>query len=213
MIRSTEAVIASVVMLGSIIYLFNVPSTESKDGAEQYIKSVLESYADVGQFLAISDPYNLKLLIGAAIPRGYNQKIDFNYYRQYHSLTGIGYAPSEFYIMLPNEGKLTLPDSELKSNWYRSVFRITNTGVDSVIGDTSISASLFKQDVDDNGILDSVDIESIRVFSNEGELKTTLSTYEDYPDRVVVGLTVSIDISGEESENIYIYYLQGDDYE
>ena len=213
MIRSTEAVIASVIMLSSIIYLFNVPSTESKDAAEQYIKSLLESYAEVGQFLSVSDPYNLKLLIGAAIPRGYNQKIDFNYYRRYHSLTGVGYAPVEFYVMLPSEGKLTLPDSELKSNWYRSVFRITNTGTDAVVGETSISASLFKQDVDDNGVLDSIDIESIRVFSDEGELVTTLETYEDYPDRVVVGLTTSIDILGSEAENLYIYYLQGDDYE
>jgi hypothetical protein len=213
MIRSTEAVIASVLMLGSIVYLFNVPSTESKDAAEQYVKSVLGSYGDVASFLAVSDPYNLKLLVEASMPRGYNQKIDFNYYRRYHSLTGIGYAPQEFYILLPNKGRLTLPDSEIKSNWYRSVFRITNTDSSPIIGETSVTASLFKQDVDGNGILDSIDIQSIRVFSDEGELTSELKNYDDYVDRVVVGLDVVIDIEGGESENLYIYYLQGDDYE
>jgi len=213
LIRSTEAVIASVVMLGTIIYLFNVPSTQSKDAAEQYIKSVLDSYADVGKLLAVSDPYNLKLLISAAIPRGYNEKIDFNYYRRENIYTGVGEASVEFYFLLPNEGKLTLPDSETKSNWYRSIFRITNSGDTPITGETSLSASLFKQDLEDNGIPDPIDITSIRVFTDEGELPTTLTSYEDYFDRMIVSLKVDVNVDGGESKNIYIYYLLGDDYE
>lgn len=200
-------------MLGTIIYLFNVPATQSKDAAEQYIKSVLDSYADVGKLLAVSDPYNLKLLVSAAIPRGYNEKLDFNYYRREDIYTGVGQAPVEFYFLLPSEGRLTLPDSETKSNWYRSVFRITNSGDTPITGETSLSASLFKQDLGGNGIPDPIDITSIRVFTDEGELPATLTSYDDYFDRTVVSLKVDVNVDGGESENIYIYYILGDDYE
>ena len=213
MIRSTEAVMASVIMLGSIIYLFNVPPTESKDASEQYIRSVLESYSEIGRFLATSDPYNLKLLIEAAMPRGYNQKITFNYYRKYEALTGIGDAPVEFYFMLPSGGKLTIPDSETKSNWYRSIFRITNSGSEALGGETSFSASLYKQDIDGNGLSDPIDKDSIMVFTKEGQLNSTITSYDDYVDRMVVGITADINVEPGEVENLYVYYLLGDDYE
>jgi len=213
MIRSTEAVIAGVVMLGSIIYLFNVPSVETEDPSKQYIRSLLDSYSEVARVLATKDPYNLKLLIGAAMPRGYNQKIDINYYKKLQVLTGIGSAPVEEYMLLPSEGTVSLADSELKSNWYRSVFRITNTGTESITGGTSITASLYKQDIDDNGIADPIDLDSIRVFTDEGELNSSLTSYEDYYDRTVVSLSVDVELEGGETENLYIYYLMGDDYE
>ncbi len=213
MIRSTEAVIAGVIMLGSILYLFNVPSVETGDPAKQYIRSLLDSYSEVVRVLATKDPYNLKLLIGAAMPRGYNQKIDINYYRKLQVLTGIGSAPTEGYMLLPSEGTVNLADSELKSNWYRSVFRITNTGTESITGGTSITASLYKQDIDDNGVADPIDLDSIRVFTDEGELNSSLTSYEDYYDRTVVSLSVDVKLEGGETENLYIYYLMGDDYE
>ena len=57
MIRSTEAVIASVLMLGSLVYLFNVPETVSTDPAEQYIRSVLGSYTEVAKVLGAPIEY------------------------------------------------------------------------------------------------------------------------------------------------------------
>lgn len=213
MIRSTEAVIASVVMLGSIIYLFNVPATEAKDSGEQYIRSVLGSYSDLARTLATRDPYNLKLLLEASMPRGYSQKIAINYYRQLITLTGIGEAPVEFYMLLPAEGKLSAYNSELKSNWYRSVFQVTNTGSDPLSGPTSVSASLYKQDLNNDNMTDFLDPASIRVFTDEGELNASLTRYDDYYNRTVVGLSVDIRLDGGETENLYIYYLLGDDYE
>lgn len=213
MIRSTEAVIASVLMLGSILYLFSVPATESKDPSEQYIRSVLGSYSDVARALATKDPYNLKLLIEAAMPRGYNQRITINYYRKLITLTGIGSAPIETYILLPSEGVTNLVNSETKSNWYRSLFRITNTGSESLGGETSFSASLYKQDINDDGLSDPLDINSIRVFTDEGELNASVDSYEDYYDRTVVGMTAEVNLAGGEAENLYIYYILGDDYE
>ncbi|TRO61961.1 hypothetical protein E2P64_00295 [Candidatus Bathyarchaeota archaeon] len=213
MIRSTEAVIASVLMLGSILYLFSVPATESKDPAEQYIRSVLGSYTEVIKVLATRDPYNLKLLLEAAMPRGYNQRITINYYRKLITLTGIGSAPVETYLLLPTEGVTNLANSETKSNWYRSLFRITNTGTETISGETSFSASLYKQDINGDGLSDPIDINSVRVFTDEGELNASLNSYEDYYDRTLVGITAEVELAGGETENLYVYYLQGDDYE
>jgi hypothetical protein len=212
-IRSTEAVIASVVMLGSIIYLFSVPATESNDPAEQYIRSVLGSYTSVAKVLATKDPYTLKLLLEAAMPRGYNQRITFNYYRKLITLTGVGSAPVETYLLLPAEGVTNLVNSETKSNWYRSLFRITNTGSEAISGEMSFSASLYKQDINGDGLSDPIDINSIRVFTDEGELNASLNSHEDYYDRAVVGMSADVSLSGGETENLYIYYLLGDDYE
>ena len=115
------------------------------------------------------DPYNLKLLIEASMPRGYNQRITMNYFKRIITETGIGEAPVEFYMLLPAEGRISVPNSETKTNWYRSVFRMTNTGGGDVSGVTSITASLFKQDIDGDGISEPIDRTSIMVFSDEGQ--------------------------------------------
>ena len=213
MIRSTEAVIASVLMLGSLIYLFNVPETEAEDPTEQYIKSVLSSYADIAKFLGVRDPYTLKLIIEAAMPRGYNQKVTFNYFKRLVTFTGIGSAPVESYMILPMEGKTSFSNSEVKSNWYRSIFRITNGGGSSLSGTMAVSASLYKPDVTGDGISDPIDLDSLMVFTDESQLNSSLYKYEDYFNRTVVGMYVGVDLEAGETENLYIYYLVGDDFE
>lgn len=213
MIRSTEAVIASVLMLGSLIYIFNVPTTEADDPTEQHIRSLLGSYSDVAKFLGTTDPYTLKLLIEAAMPRGYNQKITFNYFKRLITFTGIGSAPTENYMIIPMEGKTSFANSEVKSNWYRSIFQITNTGSSSITGQTSVSASLYKPDVTGDSLSDPLDLDSLMVFTDEGQLNSSIYTYEDYFNRTVVGLYVDIALDAGETENLYIYYLVGDDYE
>ena len=213
MIRSMEAVISSALLLGTIIYLFNVPATLSKDPMEQYVKGLTDSYSKTIQNLVTKDPASIELLMDKSMPNGYAQRTRFNYYRKYSVFTGLDGAPVEVYTLLPSEGSLSLENSEIKSNWYRSVFKITNTGSESINGQTSISASLYKQDVDNNGLTDPIDRDSIRVFSDEGELNSTITKYEDYYDRAIVGISVDISLGPGEVENIYVYYLLGDDYE
>ncbi len=213
MIRSMEAVIASALMLGTIIYLFNVPSTSGKDPMEPYIKSIMDSYASTAKRLAVRDPYSLVALFDAAMPRGYAQRTKVNFYRKYWVFTGLDGAPVELYNLLPSEGSVSLANAELKSNWYRSVFRITNTGSQKLSGSTSISVSLYKQDVDGNGLPDPIDPSSIRVFTDEGELDVNVTKYEDYYDRAVAGIIVDVSLEPNEAENLYVYYLLGDDYE
>ena len=208
-----EAIIASSVLLGVIIYLFNVPPTQGKDPMQQYIKSLMDSYTDTIKTLSVKDPYSLILLIDSAMPRGYNERVAINYYRKYDFYTGTDGAPVEKYILLPSEGMVASPNSELKSNWYRSVFKIINNGNSPLTGETAISVSLYKQDVDNNGIPDPIDLKSIRVFTDDGELDAQVSHYEDYYDRMVVGLTVNVNLNPGETKNLYVYYIQGDDYE
>ncbi len=213
MIRSAEAVIASVLMLGTVIYLFNVPKTQSNDPIEQYIRSILDSYSDVAKLLGTKDPYTLKLLLDASMPNGYDQRIVINYFKNIISYTGIGSAPNEFYFLLPAQGTSSLPNSEMKSNWFRSVFRIKNSSPEIIKGEKSISASLYKPILIEGGTNLPIDLDSVIVFTDDEKLNSTLTTYEDYYDHTIVGLIVTLDIDAGETKNLYVYYLVGDDYE
>lgn len=213
MIRSTEAVIASVIMLGTIVYLFNVPETKAKDPTEQYIKSVLDSYSDTIKFLALKDPYTLVTLIDASMPNGYSERVVINYFRKYIAFTGTDEVPVENYVLMPSQGKSSLPDSEIKSNWYQSLFRVTNTGSQKISGITSISVSLYKPAPEGSGITYPIDADSIMVFTDDGKLNSTVTRYEDYYDRTIVGLLLDLSAEPGEAKNMYVYYLIGDDYE
>ena len=213
MIRSTEAVIASVIMLGTILYLFNVPETESNDPVEQYIRSVLDSYSEVAKSLGTKDPYTLQLLIEASMPQGYDQRVTINYFKKLMVYTGIGKAPVEFYLLLPAQGQSSLVNSEIKSNWYRSVFRIKNSSPERISGEKSISASLYKPEISEGGINLPIDLTSIMVFTDDGQLNSTVGSYEDYYDHTLVSLSVNLNIDTGETKNIYVYYLTGDDFE
>ena len=211
MIRSAEAVIASVLMLGTVLYLFNVPRTGNNDPIEQYLRSIMDSYSDVAKLLGTKDPYTLNLLLDASMPNGYDQRIIISYFKKIISFTGIGSVPNEFYFLLPAQGTSSLPDSEMKSNWFRSVFRIKNSSPERIKGEKSISASLYKPILIEGGINLPIDLNSVMVFTDDGKLNSTLSTYEDYYDHTIVSLTVTLNIDAGETKNLYVYYLVGDD--
>jgi hypothetical protein len=51
------------------------------------------------------------------------------------------------------------------------------------------------------------------VFTDDGKVNSTVTRYEDYYDRMIIGLSLGVSIDAGETKNMYVYYLTGDDFE
>jgi len=216
LLRSTEAIVASMIILGTISTFFNMPAVNTADPVEGYLSSVLEAYEGLISTLAVSDPYSLKLLLESVIPLGYNMRVQINYYTALYAVTGTSArVPYETYLLLPTEAKTGLSYSGMESNWYRSVFTIENSGSSKLENATmEISVSLYVPDLDSDGFPEPVDLDSIMVFTENGLVKSSLLSYEFNGEKFTIGLRVNVGgIEAGQIKRLYVYYLVGDDYE
>lgn len=216
MLKSTEAVIAGMLVLSVIIALFQVPGIKTNDPIESYLNSVLEAYQDTIETLITTNPYSLRILISSVIPLGYSSRIQINYFTKLKSRTGTSEdVPYETYMMLPTEAKFSLGDYGVESNWFHSVFTIENSGSKDLENQTmDLTISLILPDLNSDGIVEPVDLASIQVFTQDGKVPSELKTYEFKGDRFVVNLEVEVGgIIAKETKLLYVYYLVGDDYE
>jgi hypothetical protein len=90
---------------------------------------------------------------------------------------------------------------------------VTNTGSRKITGTTSVSVSLYKPAPEGSGITYPIDISSVTAFTDDGKLNSTVTKYEDYYDRTIVGLSLDLSVEPGETKNLYVLYLTGDDFE
>jgi len=215
-LRSTEAIMAGLLLIFTLNVLFKIPEIEVGDPVEQYADSLLDAYSQISKDLVFEDPYSLMLLLDSALPYAYSEKTTVTIYKTIELLSRSGYTlPFETYEVLPTEASISLTNSEVRGNWYQAIFVISNNGNETLANETEyITVALIKPDLNEDGIPEPVDPESITVFTRSGKADFRIDRMEDYPDRISVSIWVKIDeIHPGEKKEIYVMYLVGDDYE
>ena len=214
MLRSTEALIAAIVIFYSLVSLFKVPDVTQQDPIQLYINTLLKTYQDEIENLATKDPAVLGDLLLSAMPVGYNALVAINIYRPLYIFTGTSRSlPYETYLLIPGSATANLNHYSLINNWYRAVFTVTNTGNSTISTEESLTVKLAKVDLNSDGSVEPIDPSCLFVFSDDGPLNYKLTNYTDYLDSAVVGLRVNITIQPDEKKHIYVYYMIGDDCE
>jgi len=216
MLRSTEAIMAGLLIIFTLTSLFKIPEVKVEDPIKVYVESLLDAYSGIERKLVFTDPYSLMLLLDAAMPHAYQSRTTVNIYKRIEVIGGINYTlPYEFYEVLPGEVSILTANSEVVGNWYQAVFAVKNNGNETLENlYETITVAIYKPDINQDGIAEPVDPESITVFTDDGETDYTIESIEDSPDRMVVSVNVRIPRIGPgEKKNIYVMYLVGDDYE
>ena len=221
MLRSTEAIMAGLLIIFTVSTLYKIPEVEVEDPVKAYTASLLDAYSNISQELVFRDPYSLKLLLEAALPYAYSSRLSVNIYKKVSIITGTnltsgGYhLPVEYYEVLPTNARTNIEGFEVVDNWYQAVFTVTNEGNRTVEGESiGVTVAIYKSDINGDGIPEPIDPESIMVFTEDGKADFSVESIEDYPDRIRVSLKVKMDrIEPGEKKHIYVLYMLGDDYE
>ncbi|MBR9679913.1 MAG: hypothetical protein GOU99_02595 [Candidatus Altiarchaeota archaeon] len=216
MLRSMEAIIISIVIIGTLMTVFYVPRIETGDYDSGFVKSLLESYHNQISDYVFSSPISLIHLIEEALPRTFDSRVRITYHTSFPVYTGYsGELPIELYYLAPGSSEYEGQTMQIDSSWYRTVFSVVNSGNETIENQTlSTSISLYKLDSNEDGHFEPIDIESVRFFVDDVEADWTIQSYEEDDSKIILVIRgVLGKIEPGQSKKGYAYYLVGEDYE